>query len=201
METVTLTLLEFSELKDHEKQAVIEYYKKKILPDLVDWECRLVYEDAKMLGVFLYYVDLEKVRGKFEESPDVVFRKVVEGGLVSETDSKYKELESWYKDISNMDLMIKEYNDSGHVEDAKRLLKKRDMLYDDWKGGLLRLIERRYESNLKNEYEYMLTEEYIQDFLDSNGYVFRIFRDGCSIFKFSYNRLRYVDWIYVGFSD
>jgi hypothetical protein len=152
MKTIEIKIYTFDELSDIAKERAREWYREGAL-DYKWWD--YIYDDAATIGLKLTSFDLDRNRraeGLFTESPETVAAAIIENhGEACET---YRDAKEFQRAISvhssNMD----------HVRENA----SQEFLYN--------LLED-YSIMLQREYEYILSDESVDENIRANGYTFR----------------------------
>lgn len=155
MKTITLNIFDFDELSESAKERAREWYRDGAL-DYEWWDS--IYEDAKSIGLKLTGFDLDRNRhatGKFTESAYVVANAIkATHGASCET---CKTASQYLADYSKLP------HESDETYDEKR---------EDLDGEFLKSLLEDYSIILQKEYEYILSDESVDETIRANGYTF-----------------------------
>ena len=152
MKTIETKVYEYYELSDDAKEKARQWYKSTDFGDEW-WEPD--YEDAKTVGLKLEYFGLDRNRhatGEFIISAiDCALKIENEHGDKTET---YKTARTFINETRKMD------SDSAEYEDA----------CDEFRRSIL----EDYSIILQKDYEYTMSDEYVMEAIEANGYTFTI---------------------------
>ncbi len=154
MQTVQIKVFSFDELSDDAKENARNWYREGSL-DYDWWES--TFEDAQNIGLKLASFDLDRNRGAtgaFTETVETVVRLIIaHHGPKCET---YKTAKAFLTDL--------------------RKLRKRQFDYDERYASLCAEFERSliedYSLMLQHEYEYLLSDEQVDESITANEYTF-----------------------------
>lgn len=148
MKTVTLDLYTYDELDERAKQSAINWW----LELGTDWDWwQSIYDDAERACIKITSFDEHNIKGHFIGSAlDCMNAILKEHGEHCET---YKAAMEFEKQI-----------------DAAMDTESEDI--DELESEFLRAILEEYRIMLRKEYEYITSDKYIAETLESNGYTF-----------------------------
>jgi hypothetical protein len=156
-ETVTRTIYKFEELSDKAKDKAREWYRVAAAYDEW-WDC--IYADAKTIGLKITSFDLDRSRhakGELVETPVTVARLIIENhGESCETHKTARE----YQEI------VAAINERATEDDD--LIEELEQARDEFKRSLL----EDYSIMLRKEYEYLQSDEYVDETIEANDYEF-----------------------------
>jgi len=162
MQTITTNVYTFDELNEKAKEKAREWVRE-FVGDYEWWYS--IYSDAENIGLRITSFDLD--RNRHAEGEFMVFGGAEQvAGLIQKEHGKtcetYKTAEAYNKARAEIE---KEYAHLSKEED-----------YDDAIGlceeEFLHNLLEDYSILLQNEYEYMYTDEYIDDMIMANEYTF-----------------------------
>jgi len=156
MKTISINLYKFEELSNEAKELAIKN-NRDINTDY-DWY-ENVYYDAKQIGIKILSFDLDRnkhAKIKVSNIYDTAKAIIKNHGETCET---YKISINFLKDIS-----ILENNIDNTVDN--------DDVFDDVETDYLKDLSNCYADILQNEYEYLTSDEAIQESLITNEYDF-----------------------------
>lgn len=167
MKTITVNLYQFSELSDSAKENARNWLREWY-PDYGWWEN--TYEDANNIGLKITGFDIDRpnyCNGELTNDSHYTANKIkTEHGEECDT---YKLA---VKFLANWDALVAKYSDGdgekvteGNEDDFDT---EADELESDFKDDLL----EEYLSILKNEYEYLTSDECIDETIIANEYDF-----------------------------
>lgn len=165
MKTITINLYEFAELSDKAKDKARAWYREGAL-DYDWWEC--TYADAKTIGLEITSFDLDHNRhckGKFILAATEVADKIIaEHGDSCET---HKDATAF---LHERDAIVDgaERNEHGEFVNEYEL----DDKLDTCESEFLRTILEDYSIILQHEYEYLLSNESVDETIIANCYTF-----------------------------
>lgn len=158
MKTIETTVYEFDELSDKAKETARDWWRDGRLYDNW-WEH--IYEDAATIGLTITEFDLDRYRaakGKFNNSLAHVFDLItLHHGTDTET---YKTAETYKALYDAIPVDEDGEKDSDHVEEVE----------EDFLQSLL----EDYSIRLDKEYEYLMSDDYIDETIRINEYTFTI---------------------------
>jgi hypothetical protein len=182
MKTITINAYRYDELSDKAKENAVHHYIEGLVGD---WWHENALEDAKEFCLDIQEFDVYRsyCNAKFIYDADETAKAIVEnaGGELLELAKDYqKEVSELFKGYSDYDkyqewLRERDYTlDDLEFEDW--VIEETDYQDDKESAGdeFLSELEEYYLSSLKADYEYFHSEEYIQDFYESNDYLFDI---------------------------
>ena len=165
MKTKTITLYEFNELSDTAKEKAREWYRGGAL-DYDWWDS--IYDDAKRIGIKITAFDLDRNRhatGELLASAEETAHKIEkEHGDSCET---YKTAKQYLADRDKL-VESAERDENGEFVDEYSL----DCALDDLDAEFLNSLLEDYSVILQKEYEYLLSDESVDENILANGYTF-----------------------------
>ncbi len=165
MKTITITLYEFHELSDDAKEKARDWYRQFAL-DHEWWDS--TYDDAKNVGLKIESFDLDRNRhaaGKFLASAEETAHTIEkEHGESCET---YKTAKQYLADRDKL-VESAERDENGELVDEYAL----DCALDDLDAEFLKSLLEDYSIILQHEYEYLLSDEAVDESIACNGYTF-----------------------------
>jgi hypothetical protein len=182
METITINAYRYDELSDKAKENAVNHYMEGLVGD---WWYENAFEDAEQFCLDIQEFDIYRnyCNAKFIYDADETAKAIVEGAkgrLLDIAEDYQKEVSELFKGYSDYDkyqewLRERDYTlDDLEFEDW--VIEETDYQDDKESAGneFLSELEEYYLSSLKADYEYLHSEEYIQDFYESNDYLFDI---------------------------
>ena len=163
-ETIVRELYQFDELSDTAKEKARDRYRESGL-DYEWWEC--TYEDAKTIGLKIESFDDYNVEADFMASAEETAHKIEkEHGTACETRI---DAENYLK---KRDTLIDTFpkDENGDFEDQYGL----DIKLDALDLSFLRTLREDYRIMLKKEYEYLNSDESVDENILANEYEFTI---------------------------
>lgn len=165
MKTINVKVYEFDELSDGAKENARIWYRNGAL-DYDWWET--MYDDAKSVGLKITGFDLDRNRhatGEFitsaRECADAILKQH------GESCESFKTAEAFLKERDEIvDTAPKDEN--GEFENEHEL----DGKLDDCEADFLKAILEDYSVMLQNEYEYLLSDENVDETIRINKYTF-----------------------------
>ncbi len=162
MRTKCYNVYKFEELSEKAKEKALDacrYYQV----DHGWWES--TYEDAERVGIKITAFDDRKCEGEFiSDALETAHKIETEHGDQCET---YKTAKKYLADRDTViDSAPKDEN--GDWEDEREL----DGKLDDLDKDFLRSILEDYRITLRNEEEYLTSDESVKEMIDANGYEF-----------------------------
>ena len=154
MKTITTTVYEFDELSDDAKEKAREWYRAGAL-DYDWWDA--VYEDARQAGIEIKSFDLDRSRhacGRFISDAESVAESIAKNH--GENCETYKTACRFKKDLADLDEKSDEYEDN------------REQLESEF----LKSILEDYSILLQKEYEWLLSDEQVDESIKANEYTF-----------------------------
>lgn len=165
MKTITITLYEFNELSDPAKEKARDWYRNGAL-DYDWWDS--IYNVAKRIGLKITSFDLDRARhakGEFIhgalETAHKIEKKHGESCETFQTAKFYLEQRDKLVDSAERD-------EPGEFVDESSL----DRELDDLDTEFLRSLLEDYSIMLQKEYEYLLSDECVDETISANGYTF-----------------------------
>ena len=164
-ETTTREIYTFSELSEEAKDAAINNCRDYGIGN--DW-WEFTFEDAENAGLKITSFDLDRNRyaeGEWMTSAKECAQSIL--GEHGETCETYKTAKAF---LEERDLLIGAWatDEDGELEYGGKL---DDELYD-LEGEFLESIVEDYSIMLQNEYEYMYSDEAVEEAIQSNEYEF-----------------------------
>jgi hypothetical protein len=164
MENLTVTAYTFDELNDDAKEKAREWYRS-ISPDYGWWEC--TYDDAANIGLKITSFDLDRNRhavGSFLLSAAEVAQNIFNNhGEECETyKTARKFMDDWQPVFDDYMQPNNPLYESSECEDK----------LNELEVGFLNDLLEDYSIMLQKEYEYMYSDEYVDDMLIANEYLF-----------------------------
>lgn len=169
MQTIQTTVFEYDELSDKAKDKARDWYRERAL-DYDWWDS--IYEDAANIGLTIKSFDLDRSRhatGEFkyfggaEQCASLILKEHGKDCETFKTASKFlAELDTLNKEIEAVD-----GDDQTNCE-YEVWQDKRGLLCDDFLNSLL----EDYSIMLQHEYEYLLSDEAVEESIRCNGYTF-----------------------------
>ena len=160
MRTIRTKLYKFSELSKEAQEKAIENLSS-INVDYEWWEFTL--EDAKNVGLEIteFYID-RGCKGLFIDSAEVTANKIIEQhGAVCKT---YQTAKYFLEEYNKAKAKFEEENEGFYFSDEE----ESEELAEEFLKSLL----EDYRIMLRNEYEYLTTEEAIKETIEANDYEF-----------------------------
>lgn len=162
MKTLSINVFEFDELNDKAKDKAREWYRERAL-DYEWWDC--TYEDAERIGLGF---DLDRNRhatGNFINDAchcaDAILREHGDG---CET---YKTAESFLRERDEI-VTTAERDEDGELANEYELDEKLNKVESEF----LKSILEDYSILLQREYEYLLSNESVDEMIRANQYTF-----------------------------
>lgn len=167
-ETTTRTIYTFDELSDEAKEKALEAYRD--INVSFDW-WEFTYMDAETIGLKIDGFDLDRRRhatGKFIESAfDCASKIIKEHGEACET---YKSAKVFLSDWTEL---VAKYSDGINMEEVYEDNEYEfDKEADELETEFLKSILEDYSIMLQNEYEYLYSDEAVQETIEANEYEF-----------------------------
>lgn len=167
-ETTTRTLYTFDELSDEAKEKALEAYRD--INVSFDW-WEFIYDNAEIIGLKIDGFDLNRRRhatGKFIESAfDCASKIIKEHGEACET---YKTAKVFLSDWAEL---VSKYSDGINTEEVHEDNEwEFDKESDELETEFLKFILEDYSIMLQNEYEYLYSDEAVQETIEANEYEF-----------------------------
>jgi hypothetical protein len=182
MKEVTINAYRYDELSDKAKENVLNYYASNIFPH---WWYESAYDDSKEFCLEIQEFDIYRnyCKAKFMYDADETAKAIIEnaGGEL------LKIAEDWKKEVSEL---FKGYSDYDKYQEwlRERDYTLDDLEFEDWvieetgyqddkessANDFLSELEGYYLRVLKTEFDYYNSEEYIEDYLEANDYLFDI---------------------------
>lgn len=164
MKTITINLFEFSELSDSAKEKARQWYREGAL-DYEWWDG--VYEDAKRIGLEIDSFDLDRNRhanGSFSKYAEHCARMIMqEHGDQCET---FKTAQAFLLERAEIEA---KHSDP---DSCNGLTYEGDEALEQCDSEFLRSILEDYSIMLQKEYEYLLSDESVDESIIANGYTF-----------------------------
>lgn len=167
MRKIESSVYRFDELGDKAKDRARDWYRSCAL-DYEWWDG--VYDDAERVGLKITSFDLDRNRhadGKFITSARECAQAIVDDhGTDCDT---YKTAEAFLRERD-------EAVDSAPRDDDGEFVSERELesKLDDIEREFLRAILEDYSINLQREYEYLMSDEQVDECIESNSYEFTI---------------------------
>lgn len=175
MREVIMRVYEFDELPKNVQEKILED-NRFILVDDCDWYYG-IYDAAKALGFEIVAFDIDrryievKLKTTVLDSIEKALKFFAEGSRPYDMAKGYYDEIMKLADSDKVRDYLKEYpNESVH--DAIYDLSLDDQLYDDY----VKDMGKEFLRMLEVEYEYLISDEAITNFLEANGFEF--YRDG-----------------------
>jgi hypothetical protein len=165
MKTITINVFEFNELSDQAKDKAREWYRSGAL-DYEWWES--VYDDAATIGLEIIGFDLDRNRhcqGRFFHDATEVADLILKNH--GDTCDTYKLAEEFWKEHDRI-VESAERDENGDFANERQL----DDKLDDCEKEFFRAIREEYSLMLQKEYEYLLSDESVDESILCNGYTF-----------------------------
>ena len=182
MKEVTIKAYSYDELSDKAKENAVNHYMEGLVGD---WWHENAYDDAKEFCLDIQEFDIYRnyCNAKFVYDADETAKAIIDGAggrLFDIAEDYQKEVSELFKGYSDYDkyqewLRERDYTlDDLEFEDW--VIEETDYQDDKESAGneFLRELEEYYLSYLKTDYEYLHSEEYIEDFYELNDYLFDI---------------------------
>jgi thiamine pyrophosphate-dependent acetolactate synthase large subunit-like protein len=168
MRTITKNIYYFSELSEEAKQQAIE----KLYNINVDFQWwKFTYEDAETVGLKINGFSLDRNYNCNIELIDNVFdicHKIIENhGEICDT---YKTAKNWLSKYDELFARYEDENNKGYVDSEKE--NDFDDELSDLEHDFKNSISSDYLTMLRNEYEYLTSEEAIIETIIANDYEF-----------------------------
>lgn len=164
MKTIETTVYEFSELSDTAKEKARDWYRNGAL-DYEWWES--MYDDAANIGLRIKSFDLDRNRhatGEFIETAYFCAQRILnEHGKDCET---FKTATAYLKEHSQ----IKNVHCDPDFENG--LTAVGEDAIEECDSEFLKSILEDYSILLQHEYEYLLSDESVDESIVANGYTF-----------------------------
>jgi hypothetical protein len=162
-----IEIYDFKELSEKAKEKARDWYREGAL-DYEWWDH--IYEDAKNIGLKITSFNLERgsdIEGKFTKADFEVANAILKDhGDATKT---YKDAKNFLKDLKAKEATYykadKDNEDFEGSEEAENLSEK-----------FLKTLLQDYFQILQNEYEYLMSDEAVDETIESNGYEFH--KDG-----------------------
>ena len=167
MRTVRTKVYKFSELNETAQQKAIQ--KNCDINVSEDW-WEWTYYDAKQVGIIISSFDID--RGSyceigFKESAEATAHLIIDNH--GETCETYKTAENYLKQRDEL-INTAPKDENGDFEDESQIDSDLDDLDKDFENS----ISEDYRTLLKNEYEYLTSEEAIKETIIANEYEFTV---------------------------
>jgi len=163
-ETTTRNLYEFQELNDKAKEKARDWWRDASMHD--EW-WQFIYWNAEEIGLKITGFDIGRgndITGGFTDSPEEVAKKIMsEHGDMSET---YADARNFLKELK--DFMEKSEKDEWGELATLKLENEREAIENEFEYAIL----QNYLSMLKKEYEWMISDEQVEDAITCNEYEF-----------------------------
>jgi hypothetical protein len=164
MKTIETIVFEFSELSDDAKEKARDWYREGAL-DYDWWES--TYEDARRIGLRITAFDLDRRRqayGDFDKYAEHCAQLIIkEHGVDCETFRSAMEF------MDERARLVVKYSDP---DSSNGLTYEGDKALEDCDKVFLKSILEDYSIILQKEYEYLLSDEAVDDSIQCNGYTF-----------------------------
>lgn len=165
MQTQTITTYNFNELNEKAKEYALNKNRELCVSDF--WWSD-TFEGAKELGIKITEFDLDraqKIKGEFIDEHIEVADHILDNW--GESCQIYKIAEQFRKERDELcDQWQKDEN--GELDNIDELDEKLDELENQFEKDIL----WQYWILLRDEYEYLFSDEFLSDFLDNNEYQF-----------------------------
>lgn len=167
--TIRTKVFKFNELSAEAKKVAIESLWD-ISVDYEWWES--VYEDANNIGLTINGFDIDRgsfCEGEFDvNGEDAALKILKEHGETCET---YKTAQAFLDEIRNIKATTPVLFEEG-TEDEYEDYTDREQLIEDAEKEFLDSLCSDYLTMLRNEYEYLTSEENIIEMIEANDYEF-----------------------------
>lgn len=163
IETTTRTIYQFEELNDKAKEQARNWWRNASMHDEW-WES--IYEDAENIGLKItgFYGDRGEIEGGFTESPEDVANQIMEEhGEICET---YADARNFLKELE--DFMDKAEKDEWGEIATLKLENEKEEMEAEFQYAIL----QDYLSMLKKEYEWLMSNEQVDESIICNEYEF-----------------------------
>ena len=164
MRTISIKLYTFNELSESARQKVLEKMETHEV-EFMEWWIP-VYEDAENVGIKItgFDFDIDQITGDFLGTEYMASEKIMDGhGKQCQT---YKAAEKFDKDWN---ALVSKYTDLMGIKiNADKFRSEEKVIEETFKNE----IRRQYLTILRNEYEYLTSEEAIKESIEENGYEF-----------------------------
>jgi len=166
MQTISINLYEFNELDDQAKERARQWYRNGAL-DYEWWD--VIYDDASNVGLQITGFDLNRRRsanGRFiKYAEDCAKRIVAEHGEQCET---FKTASAFLKERAEL---VSKHTDP---ECSNGVTFEGDEAIEQLESEFLKSILEDYSIQLQMEYEYLLSDECVDESIKANEYTFTI---------------------------
>ena len=170
MKTIQINLYEFSELSEDAKQIALEKLYDINVDGSFDWWDNN-YEDAKNVGIKINSFDLGRGESvdidNYETWHEIADLIIKNHGEQCQTFKDAKEF------LKQRDILVYKYSDGKNIE---VVIEKNEIEFDDYCDNLEHefktCLENDYLKMLRQEYEYLTSEDAIIDTITTNEYSF-----------------------------
>jgi hypothetical protein len=162
-ETTTRTIYQFEELNDKAKEQARNWWRNASMHDEW-WES--IYEDAENIGLKITGFDGDRgeIEGDFTESPEDVANEIMEEH--GESCETYTDARNFLKELSSF-MEEAEKDEWGELATLK-LENDKEAIEKEFEHTIL----QDYLSMLKREYEYIMSDEQVDEAIICNQYEF-----------------------------
>lgn len=166
MKTKTITLYAFDELTDEAKEKARNWYREVCID--YDW-WQSTYDDAERIGLNITEFDLggrKHIKGHITDTVQGVCTRIMaEHGKSCET---YKLAETWLAKSTTLTSLIEAKCDNEAKEELDRLEAEQEENEAEFEQALL----EEYFTLLDHEYEYLQSDEHVDESIRCNEYTF-----------------------------
>jgi len=168
---VTFKVYKFEELSDEVKEKVLDDNRYILVEDYTWWD--FIYDEAEEIGIEIEEFDLDRRYIKIRLNTSVLSSVENVLGQWSILAEEYKLVKSYYDEIMKLDSSkeVKEYLEEypeADPYDAIYDLGLSDVFYDEYVEDMKRIFLRA----LKNEFNYLTSDEAIIEYFNDNNYEF-----------------------------
>jgi hypothetical protein len=162
-ETTTRNIYQFSELNEKAKENARDWWRNASMQD--EW-WDSIYEDAENIGLKITCFDENRgdIEGDFTEYPEVVAKKIMEDH--GDTCETYINARHFLKELSSF--MEKAEKDEWGELATLKLEDEKEEIEKEFKYSIL----QDYLSLLKKEWEWMMSDEQVDEAITCNEYEF-----------------------------
>ena len=169
MKTIKTSVYEFAELNNEAKDKARDWYRQGAL-DYEWWEG--TYEDATNIGLRITGFDLDRSRNATGEFNCLGQGRQVAGLILANhgsTCETFKTATAWIKKLDALDAEIEAVDGDDETNaDWETWQDKRGLLEDEFLKSLL----EDYSIILQKKYEYLLSDEAVDESIEANEYTF-----------------------------
>jgi hypothetical protein len=164
MKTIETKVYEFNELSDSAKEKARDWYREHAL-DYEWWEA--TYEDAARIGLKIKSFDLDRrhATGEFTQPAAHVAEEILKQH--GETCETYKTAAAFVKQCKELDAKTPKEADGSPVDESTF-----NDSQNEQDAEFLKSLLEDYSIILKNESEYLVSDELVDESIEINEYTF-----------------------------